>query len=89
MGQLQLEPIFAESARILKPDGCVVLSDIHPHWPVSGHDHTEFFDETGQEYRIPEYPHLIEDYWNLFRKFGMGLYASQELTKGYSRTFLD
>ena len=37
----------------------MVISDIHPYWPVSGHDYTEFFDETGQEYRIPEYPHDI------------------------------
>lgn len=74
----ELESIFAESARILKRDGFIVISDIHPYWPVSGHDYTEFFDETGQEYRIPEYPHLIEDYWNLFRKFGMCLEELRE-----------
>lgn len=29
----------------------------------------KFFDRKGQEYRIPEYAHLFEEYWNLFRKF--------------------
>lgn len=69
----ELESIFAESTRVLKSGGFMLVSDIHPYWPVSGHNYTEFFDETGQEYRIPEYPHLVEDYWNLFRKFGMWL----------------
>jgi hypothetical protein len=45
------------------------VSDIHPYWPVSGHDYAEFFDRSGQEYRIPEYAHFLEEYWNLFREF--------------------
>jgi ubiquinone/menaquinone biosynthesis C-methylase UbiE len=75
----ELESILVEATRILKRGGFMVISDIHPYWPVSGHDYTEFFDETGQEYRIPEYPHLVEDYWNLFRKFGMRLEELREL----------
>lgn len=75
----ELESIFAESARILTRNGFMVISDIHPYWPISGHDYTEFFDETGKEYRIPEHPHLVEDYWNLFRKFGMRLEELREL----------
>jgi ubiquinone/menaquinone biosynthesis C-methylase UbiE len=74
----ELESVFAESARILKRGGFMVISDIHPYWAVSGHDYTEFFDETGQEYRIPQYPHLVEDYWNLFRKFEMRLEEIRE-----------
>lgn len=69
----ELESILAESVRVLKSDGAMFISDIHPYWPVSGHDYTEFFDETGQEYRIPEYPHLVEEYWRLFHKFCMRL----------------
>ncbi len=69
----ELEPILAECARVLKRDGIMIISDIHPYWPVSGHGYTEFFDETGQEYRIPEYPHLVEEYWTLFRKLGLRL----------------
>lgn len=73
-----LESTLAKSARVLKEDGVMLISDIHPYWPVSGHDYTEFFGDTGQEYRIPEYPHLLEEYWNLFHKFGMRLEELRE-----------
>jgi len=66
-----LEPTFREVVRVLKSDGRMVISDIHPYWPISSHDYVEFFDETGKEFRIPEYPHLIEEYWQLFKKFGL------------------
>ena len=56
----------------------MVISDIHPYWPVSGHNYTEFYDETGQEYRIPEYPHLIEEYWHLFDRLNMRLEVIHE-----------
>jgi len=69
----ELEPTFIEAVRVLKRGGRMVISDVHPYWPVSGHDYTEFFDETGQEYRIPIYPHLFEEYWHLCMKFGLHL----------------
>lgn len=58
-----LEPALGEAARVLKGGGRIVISDIHPYWPISGHDYVEFFDQEGQEYRIPEYAHLVEEYW--------------------------
>ena len=48
-----------------------VVSNIHPYWPVSGHDYAEFFDEDGQEYRIPEHEHLMEDCWRILTGLGM------------------
>lgn len=66
-----LEPVLRASARVLKPGGRMVISDIHPFWPVSGHDYVEFFDPTGQEYRIVQHPHLIGDYWRIFGRLGM------------------
>jgi ubiquinone/menaquinone biosynthesis C-methylase UbiE len=69
----ELEPTLREVARALKIGGRLVISDVHPFWPVSGHDYTEFFDESGQEYRMPVYTHLVEEYWDLFKKFGLKL----------------
>lgn len=66
-----LEPTLREAARVLKRGGRMVISDLHPFWPIAGHDYVEFFDPAGQEYRIPEYPHLVEEYWQLFSRLGL------------------
>jgi ubiquinone/menaquinone biosynthesis C-methylase UbiE len=66
---IELEPVIREVSHVIKSRGRLIVSDIHPYWSVSGHDYAEFFDGSGQEYRIPEYAHLFEEYWNLFRKF--------------------
>jgi len=68
-----LGPAFAEITRVVRPAGRVVLSDFHPYWAVFGHDYTEFFDEEGQEYRIPCYAHRFEEYWLLFGRYGWRL----------------
>ena len=74
----ELKSTLQESVRVLKRGGWMIISDIHPYWPVSGHNYVEFFDETGQEYRIPEYPHLIEEYWHLFQELGMQIEEIRE-----------
>ena len=66
---LELEPFIREVSRILKSKGRLVASDMHPFWFVYGFDYVKFIDGSGQKYRIPEYAHLFEEYWNLFRKF--------------------
>ena len=66
-----LEPTVRECARVLRPGGRMVVSDLHPFWPISGHDYVEFFDASGQEYRIPEYAHLAGEYWQLFGQLGL------------------
>jgi SAM-dependent methyltransferase len=70
---LELEPVIREVSRIIKNRGRFIVSDMHPYWFVSGYDYVKFFDESGQEYRIPEYAHLLEEYWNLFRRFKFGV----------------
>ena len=73
-----LEPTLRECARVLKRGGRMVISDLHPFWPISGHDYVEFFDSSGQEYRIPEHAHLVEEYWQLFGRLGLQFEAIQE-----------
>jgi ubiquinone/menaquinone biosynthesis C-methylase UbiE len=73
-----LNLVMKEVSRVIKKGGRLVVSDIHPYWPISGHDYAEFFDEKGQEYRIPEYSHLLEEYWTLFRRYGLRLEAVKE-----------
>jgi ubiquinone/menaquinone biosynthesis C-methylase UbiE len=74
----ELEPVIRKIGRILKSRGRLIVSDIHPYWPISGHDYTEFFDRKGQEYRIPEYAHLLEDYWNLLKRFKFSIEGVRE-----------
>ncbi|NIN01789.1 MAG: methyltransferase domain-containing protein [candidate division Zixibacteria bacterium] len=75
----ELESTFGEAVRVLKTGGRMAVSGVHPYWPVSGHDYTEFFDKAGQEYRIPAYPHLIEEYWRLCRNFGLRVEDIREM----------
>jgi ubiquinone/menaquinone biosynthesis C-methylase UbiE len=75
---LELEPVIKKVSRIIKSRGRLIVSDIHPYWPISGHDYAEFFDGSGQEYRIPEYAHLFEEYWNIFRRFRFGIEGVKE-----------
>jgi ubiquinone/menaquinone biosynthesis C-methylase UbiE len=74
----KLEPVIKKTSRILKSKGRLIISDFHPLWPASGHDYTEFIDETGQEYRIPEYTHPFEEYSSLLRKFGLNVKDTKE-----------
>jgi len=66
---VELKPTIREISRIIRSKGRLIISDMHPYWFVSGYDYVKFLDRTGQEYRIPEYAHLFEEYWDLFRKF--------------------
>ena len=72
--------VFREATRVLRKGGVMVVSDFHPYWVVFGHGYTEFFDETGQEYRIQCYPHLFADYWRLFKELGLRIEDFREPT---------
>jgi ubiquinone/menaquinone biosynthesis C-methylase UbiE len=74
----ELEPVIKKISRIIKSRGRLIVSDIHPYWPISGHNYTEFFDRSGQEYRIAEYAHLLEEYWNLLKIFKFGIEGVRE-----------
>jgi ubiquinone/menaquinone biosynthesis C-methylase UbiE len=81
LGHLQdPEPALKEAARVLRNDSQMVISDFHPYWIVSGHNYSEFFDNNGRQYCIPIYPHLIEDYWYIFKRIGLHLDDIREPT---------
>ena len=66
-------PVIRKISSIIKKRGTLIVSDMHPYWFVSGFDYVQFADRNGQKYRIPEYAHLFEEYWSLFRKFRFSL----------------
>jgi len=66
---VELEPVMREVSRVIRSKGRLIISDMHPYWFVSGYDYVKFLDRKGQEYRISEYAHLFEEYWDLFRRF--------------------
>jgi malonyl-CoA O-methyltransferase len=73
-----LEPVIRKISRILKHNGSFILSDMHPYWFVSGFDYVEFSDRNRKRHRIPEYPHLVDEYWSLFKKFKLRLEDIEE-----------
>jgi ubiquinone/menaquinone biosynthesis C-methylase UbiE len=74
----ELEPLIRKASRFIESRGRLIVSDMHPYWFVSGFDYVEFFDRSRQKYRIPEYAHLLEEYWDLFRKFKFGIEEIRE-----------
>jgi SAM-dependent methyltransferase len=76
----KLEPAIEAVGRIIKNRGLLIISDMHPYWFVCGFNYVKFFDRKGQEYRIPEYTHLFEEYWSLFRKFKFNIEDVKEPT---------
>jgi ubiquinone/menaquinone biosynthesis C-methylase UbiE len=69
----ELEPVMRIMSRIIKSRERLIVSDMHPYWFVSGYDYVKFLSENGQEYRIPQYAHLLEEYWNLFEEFKLNV----------------
>lgn len=85
-----LTPAFAELARILKPGGVLVVSELHPHGLTEERaaskaafrkDHApylRFTDLQGQECRIPRTPHTLADYVNAAYAAGLSLTFAAE-----------
>jgi ubiquinone/menaquinone biosynthesis C-methylase UbiE len=85
-----LRPAFAELARVLKPGGVLVISDLHPHGLTQERaasnakfrkDHApylRFTDLRGQECRIPRHPHTLSEYVNAAYTAGLILTAASE-----------
>ncbi len=55
-----LQPSLSEIARVLKPNGVALVSDVHPFIALNGAQRT--FSAQGGVYAVEHYPHLYSDY---------------------------
>jgi len=56
----KLQPSLDEIARLLKPGGVALVSDVHPFIALNGAQRT-FAAPDGKVYAVEHYPHLYED----------------------------
>ena len=85
-----LRPAFTELARVLKPGGVLVISELHPHSLMQERaassavlrkdraPYLRFTDLRGQECRIPRTPHTLSDYVNAAHVAHLTLTAAAE-----------
>lgn len=66
----RLAPTLHEMARVLKPGGTVLISDLHPLIALSGAQRT-FTAADGKIYAVEHYPHLYSDYHRAAREAGL------------------
>lgn len=66
----ELEPVLAEIARVLRPGGSVVYSDLHPAGAGLGWKRT-FRDRTGRSRTVRHYTHSLRDHLVACRTAGL------------------
>jgi len=71
----QLEPIFAESARVLRAGGELYLCELHPFRQMSGSQANFINRATGRPVRVPAFLHDVSEYVNV------GLAAGYQLVR--------
>lgn len=67
---LELEPVFSEISRILRPGGLVIYSDLHPFGKIAGWKRI-FRDVNGREVSVRHYFHLYNEHHRACRKNGL------------------
>ena len=73
-----LEPIFAESARVLRMGGQLFLCELHPFRQLQG-SQARFVDpRTGNTVRVPAFRHSLSEYVNSALATGFVLHAIGE-----------
>jgi malonyl-CoA O-methyltransferase len=73
----QLDASMTEISRVLKPMGCVLVSDFHPFIFLNGQQRT-FSTPDGQTFAVEHYVHLYADYHAAARKAGLRIDAVLE-----------
>jgi ubiquinone/menaquinone biosynthesis C-methylase UbiE len=75
------EPAVAELARVVRPGGRIVLSDVHPTWVALGAQ-AAFRDVDDRRGYIHNHVHWTGDYLRAFRASGLDVLACHELPYG-------
>ncbi|SNQ50795.1 Methyltransferase family protein [Frankia canadensis] len=57
----ELTPLYAEAARLTRPDGLFVLVGFHPHFIMTSGMPTHYDDRTGAPRAITTHVHLVSD----------------------------
>jgi SAM-dependent methyltransferase len=72
-----LDPVLAEFARVLRPGGHLVISDIHPEWVLRGGIPT-LRSSDGRPGRLSTHRHLVGDYLRAALRAGLQLRRCEE-----------
>lgn len=72
----RLAPIFAEMGRVLKPNGQILISDLHPFQALNGAQRT--FTVHGKRFAVEHYLHLYSDYQQCAAAAGLQIEAVAE-----------
>ena len=62
-----LDKAVSEMTRVLKKDGIMIISDLHPYAMIFKNARTVFYNKN-KKYRITNYIYLFEDLIKIFRK---------------------
>jgi 2-polyprenyl-3-methyl-5-hydroxy-6-metoxy-1,4-benzoquinol methylase len=78
-----LEPVFREFARVMRPGGQAIISDMHPVWRMNG-GVAAFTAEDGKRgvSYVAGFTHQVSDYTSAFLNAGFTLRACIEATVG-------
>ncbi|BDS11958.1 class I SAM-dependent methyltransferase [Aureispira anguillae] len=79
-----LEPIFAEAARVMKPQGTFFVSELHPFKQYMGSKAS--FEQNGERVSLNCYVHHISDYIEQAKKAGLHCVKWQEWFDNEDRT---
>lgn len=73
----QLDSALREMSRVLRPGGCLLISDFHPFQSLNGARRT-FRSETGAIYEVEHHVHLYSDYHRAGQSAGLHITAMLE-----------
>jgi len=68
-----LQPIFVESARMLRPGGALFLCELHPSRQLQGQQAEFTHPRTGERVRVPAFLHDTSEYVNAGLRAGLKL----------------